>query len=659
MRALSIFLLAAAAAFAADGRNIVDYRISAKLVPKDHAVEGHETLIWHNVSKDEIRELQFHLYMNAFRDAKSTFVREGGRADSRLKDNGWGHIDVKRLEIAGGADLTPAIKFIHPDDDNADDRTVISVALPQPVRAGGSITLDIDFYTKLPHVVARTGYHGTFYMVAQWFPKIGVWETAGDRYSTAGHWNCHQFHAHSEFYADYGRFDVSITTPSEYVVGATGVEQETKAGALPGTATHRFVQADVHEFAWTAQPTCLRITRTFDPAREVTPAELADTARLLGLPQSEVRLTPVEMIILLQPEHAAQTERQFRALRTGIKYFGLWYGAYPYKTITLVDPPHNGMQAGGMEYPTLITGGTSWLDDPYVHSPEGVIVHEFGHQFWYGLVGNNEFEESWLDEGFNTYSTDTILDLAYGAQRLPFRLLSVPLTRFVASPFAPQMDLNRAAYVVDPKVDEMVRNAWQYYSGMSYGVNSYVRPGITLTTLGNILGRQTMARVMRTYHQRWRYRHPTSLDFLKVVNEVSGRDMKWFFDQFVFGSNVVDYGVSDITSEKPEGKKEYESKVRVRRYGEAIVPVELRVRFTDGKFVNREWDGRYRWADFKFTGPAAVAAATVDPDRKILLDVRYANNGRTMKPQARPVMKWTENLVFWAEQLLLAVASIA
>ena len=642
MRRLFLFLAAAGALAAAEGRDIVRYRIEAKLVPQERAVQGHEELTWRNASPDEIRELRFHLYMNAFRDRNSTWVREGGREVDRLERNGWGSIAVKRLAIAGGADLTQAIRFIHPDDDNALDRTVISVALPAPVAPGGSIALDIDFSTRLPHVVERAGYHGDFYLVAQWFPKIGVWQ--------AGHWNCHQYHAWSEFFADFGRYDVSIDVPSEYVVGATGVNVSRAAGGA--RTTYRFVQADVHDFAWTASPRFLRAERLFDPAREVTARDISSAAALLGIPESDLRLKPVRMILLIQPENASQIDRHFKALSTAIKYFGLWYGAYPYETVTLVDPPYGGMEAGGMEYPTFIAGGTSWLLSAHEQRPEVVIVHEFGHQYWYGMVGSNEFEESWLDEGFTTYSSEKILGLVYGPEPVPFRPLGIPLASALRFPLVGYDSLDRMGYLEDPKLDDVVRNAWQYYNRSSYGVNSYERANIVLRTLENLLGKPLMARVLRTYFERWRYRHPTTLDFAAIVSEVTGRDMRWFFDRCVFSSNVLDYAVSEIRSGKNE------STVRLRRLGEVILPVELRVRFADGAVIDRQWDGQYRWTEFKFTRPAPIESAEIDPDHKILLDANFANNSRTRSLQAAPLAKWTENLLHWAEQWLLTVGGI-
>ncbi len=327
----------------AQARFLANYNLSARLNPSDKSVSGHELLVWTNDSPDTVPELQFHLYMNAFKNTRTTFMRESGgqlRGD-RLQKDSWGYIDVTRMRIAGGADLTQSIQFIAPDDGNADDQSVIRVPLPQPVGPGQQIQLEIDFHTKFPHVYARTGYHGDFFLGGQWFPKIGVWEKAGLRYAKTSAWNCHQFHANTEFYADYGAYSVDLTVPSNFVVGATGVQKNAVTNS-DGTTTYSFIQEHVHDFAWTAQPTYRRFVRTFDADREVSAKELTDITRMLGISHAEARLSNVEMILLLQPEHAYQADRHFRAISNAIKWFGLWYGAYPHQTITVVDPPAGG-----------------------------------------------------------------------------------------------------------------------------------------------------------------------------------------------------------------------------------------------------------------------------------------------------------------------------
>jgi len=269
---------------------IANYNIKAMLDAKTHTVTGSETLTWMNDSPDTVPTLQFHLYMNAFKNSQSTFFKESGgqlRGDkSDQKEIGW--IDVTRMRLAGGADLTRAIRFIHPDDGNIADQTVIEVALPEPVKPGGTVQVEIDFVTKLPKVFARTGFHGDFHLVGQWFPKLGVWETAGFRYSTQGAWNCHQFHANSEFFANFGNYQVELTVPSEMVIGATGgepVSVKKNGKAL----TYKFRQEDVTDFVWTAQPTYRRFERMFVASKQTTPAEIRQVMRTHGIGENDAQ----------------------------------------------------------------------------------------------------------------------------------------------------------------------------------------------------------------------------------------------------------------------------------------------------------------------------------------------------------------------------------
>ena len=246
-RVLSISFLACLAAAATAAQSlpersdrVVDYQISVALDPSKHELTGRQTLTWRNPSTtDAVSELQFHLYLNAFKNTKSTFVKESGgqlRGDEMAKD-GWGWIDITSLRTATGADLKPTLAFIQPDDGNKDDQTVARVTLPEPVPPGGSVTLEMAFTSRLPQVFARTGHKDDFYLAGQWFPKLGVYEPAGMRGRETGGWNCHQFHANSEFYADFGTYAVDITVPSHYIVGATGErKRERKNGN--GTTTY-------------------------------------------------------------------------------------------------------------------------------------------------------------------------------------------------------------------------------------------------------------------------------------------------------------------------------------------------------------------------------------------------------------------------------------
>ncbi|HET9176816.1 MAG TPA: M1 family metallopeptidase [Terriglobia bacterium] len=692
---------------------IVQYKISASLYPGTKTIKGHYVLTWWNHTDDTIPDLYFHLYLNAFKNLDSTFMRRDpiAREHDSLTDwltipgkEKWGWEQIDKIQIVNGVDLTPLITYIHPDDTNADDRTVVRIQLPQPISPKGTIELSVDFTAKLPRVFARTGYDGDYYLVSQWFPKIGVYEGPGERGRTTGGWNCHQFHRYTEFYADYGSYDVDLTVPSDYILGATGFERSEKKDP-DGTTTYNFYQQDVHDFAWTASPDFKKITRLFDWGKEVRGDEVARWSEILALPASEIALRNVSVTLLLQPYHRNLEERYFRAAFSGLKYYGLRFGAYPYDTLTVVDPPRNSYTSG-MEYPTLFVAGSTFWPGKHEFEPEGVTIHEFGHQFWYGLVGNNEFEEPWLDEGFVTYSTAKVLETAYGNPCSYLRFLGIPYQAYAwlqvplpSFPFLgvgsipvgpyfscvrlPEQTSGRSLYLQHATDDNLVRNGWQYRSRLSYVVNSYMRPGLDLDTLEQYLGSTVMARVMRTYQQEWRYRHPTTRDFIDVVNKASGRDMDWFFQQFFYNSNLADYSVASIWNEpmyghtgiydeggkktyysrqnalkqyKASKQKQYRSTITIRRLGGASAPVDIEVRFDNGKVAHEQWDGRYRWTTFTYDGPQKVVAAVVDPSRKLLLDSNYTNNSRTVKANSAFALKWYIRWIFWIENLFFAAA---
>jgi hypothetical protein len=682
-------LLLAAATSGADtlpdrAVHVADYAIDVRLDAAKKTLEGRERVTWRNPSPDTVGEIWLHLYLNAFRNTESTFFKESGgqlRGD-QMPENGWGSVEITSLRRRDGADLTKAIRFEHPDDDNDQDRTVVRVPLAEPVPPGGEAQFDVEWTSKLPRIFARTGYVRDYFLVGQWFPKLGVYEPAGLRGRASGGWNCHQFHANSEFYADFGVYRVSITLPADYVVGATGHEVERRTNP-DGTATHVFEQADVIDFAWTASPRFVDVQATFDAEKDVTPAEYATAAKLLGRTPDEVKLQNVAIRVLLQPGHRPQADRHVAAVKNAIKWFGLWYGRYPYPTITVVDPAPGGGGSGGMEYPTFITAGTSFLMNRWpfdrVLAPEEVTVHEFGHQYWQSMVATNEFEESWLDEGFNSYSTAKAMERSYG----PW-MIQLPLGLRLGG-----LEMSRMQNSRDRAFDAIRTKAWGFSPG-NYSFNSYSRTELTLDTLESILGEQAMARAMRTYHERFRFRHPSSDDFYATVAEVAGRDMRWFFDETVEKPGIVDYEVASVRTErmalprglvgdgpsprlvtdeeaaKAEKEKDasgdgrpWRSTVVVRRRGEvAGLPVVLRLSYEGGGHEDvaledapgRPWTGR--WTKVERTGKKRLVSATVDPDGTLVLDVNRLDDGRRTRSDGRAAAAWGTRLVFWLQQAL-------
>jgi hypothetical protein len=681
---------------------VADYDMKVRLDPEAKTLDGRQKIVWRNTAPEPVGELWFHLYLNAFKNTQSTFFRESGgqlRGD-RMPEDGWGWISVKSLRDASGRELAKDATFEHPDDDNADDRTVWRVPLPEPVPPGGEIVLDAAFEAKLPRIFARTGYFRDYFLVGQWFPKLAVYEPAGMRGRPTGGWNCHQFHAHSEFYANFGRYRVEITLPQRFVVGATGKRTERRENP-DGTSTHVFEQADVIDFAWTASPRFLEVKSTFSAERDVAPPEYAETAALLGRSLDEVRLSDVEVTVLLQPERAVQADRYVKAAKESIKWFGLWYGRYPYPTLTVVDPAFGAGGSGGMEYPTFITAGSSVLFNRWpldrMLAPEAVTVHEFGHQYWQSMVASNEFEESWLDEGFNSYSTGKVMERVYGPWMM--QAFGVRLGGLESA---------RAQNSVDRMFDRIRTSAWGFSSSSNYGFNSYSRTELTLRTLESLLGEETMARVMRTYHERYRFRHPSSDDFYAVAAEVAGKDLRPFFEQTVERPGVLDDEVAQATSERvrePSGvfgegegaktvsmvearKKDQEkdkaggrpwrTTVVVRRRGEVVLPTSLKLEYEGGEtqtitLLEREYEGASvekaaalaepkaaepwvgRWKRIELVGPHRLVAATLDPEDRLAIDVNRLNNARRVEPDGRAAAHWGARWVFWLQQLLAMV----
>jgi hypothetical protein len=625
---------ASAHAQALSPRN-ANYTIDVRLDTHARTLTGRETLVWTNITNASINELQFHLYYNAWRDTDSTWMREHKlttwwRAARSRRPDDFAAIDVTRLELTAGpdapVDLTGAMRFIAPDDGNADDRTVMAVTLPDAVGPGGTVTLDITFTAKIPRPFARTGAIGNYFFIAQWFPKIGVLEQTG-------RWNCHQFHVGTEFFSDFGVYDVRITVPRGWPLAATGRERERTDNA-DGTTTHRYVQEDVHDFAWTTSPDFLERTARFEHP---------------GLP-------PVDMRLMLQPEHQSQAERLFETARATLRHYGEWFGPYPYGHMTIVDPAWQS-ESGGMEYPTFFTVGTWWLmprQDTYL---EDTVVHETGHQWWYGMVATNEFEDAWMDEGINQYANARAMAETFPDGRevrrffggfVPWVIDGVRWDRLAAGEFL-------SDYRGSPTVDIQATPSFRYWPRTSAPI-TYSKPALWLHTLERALGWTTVQQILSTFFERWKFKHPRPGDLFQVANEVSHRDLTPFFDQVYRSSTVFDYGVESITSAETDDGR-FSSDIIVRRHGDGIFPVTVLVTLANGEQRRFAWDGGGRWHRMTVEHGSRAVSAQVDPDQVLLLDTNFTNNSFTTEPQSgRAATKWAAAWMVWLQDQLLTWA---
>lgn len=417
-----------------------NYDIEVTLLPATKSLKGKETITWTNITSKPTDELQFHLYLNAFAHDQTTYMVESGgkyRGVGKKFDKTYnGYNKITSIKIRGVESLNK-LETIQPDDNNSRDSTVVRILLDKPIQSKETVEITIAFTAKLPMLFSKTGYSDPsivkdFYLIAQWFPKLGVLEESG--------WNCHQLHPHTEFFADYGVYNVAITVPKKFIVGATG--QLINEVATEATKTLYYYAPDVHDFAWTAYPDFKIYNETYKN---------------------------IEIRFLYNEAYAADVEEQVQSLRYAIDYFQDNYGEYPYSSITFLNPPDGLDAAGGMEYPTFFTvGRNGFLMDNLFSVHLATTIHEFAHQLFYGIIGSNEFENAWMDEGMTTFATQRIIDTYYNGHidRDGFTFTNENRDRF--------------KYLSQPNHGSILQHSYQQ-EPINYGMKSYTRPSILLT----------------------------------------------------------------------------------------------------------------------------------------------------------------------------------
>ncbi|MBI2391947.1 MAG: M1 family metallopeptidase [Deltaproteobacteria bacterium] len=648
----------------ADG--VVRYTLQAKLDPASHEIDGHGTITLKNSSSIALNDLRLHLYLNAFKNDRTVFrrARVGGFRGDRSR--GAGYIDIRRLSLAG-EDLWPKREWIDhrgdtPQDPHTpntapivegapDDQTDVRIPLPKPLPAGESITLEVDFHDRLPEVTERTGYEGSFHFAGQWFPKLA-------RLEKDGRWASFPFHHLAEFYADYGSFDVTLDVPETFTIGASGPVVSSKVEA--GRRIERHVIDDVHDFAWTAWDRFV--------AREQ-------------------RIEGVLVRFLAPPGYGAAIDREALAVEHALRDKNARFGAYPYPVLTVVHPPDDADEAGGMEYPTLITTGGPWWPNHGLHEIEGVTIHELGHQWFYGLVGTHEVEWPAGDEGFNSYADELALGTLFG------RGSGVTL-----GPLQLSTEM-LAVRGVDASFDEPIfQPAHRFASGRSYGGRVYGATAAVLLTLRRTFGAAKLDTAMGVWTRKFRFQHPGPEDFFAVLGEHVGADCEAAARTAFSTPFSYDVYAESLSSEKDRGpvgyfdgkdgrvKKEPEDAARwkssawIGRRGALDLPVDVELRFADGSRTRRtirfgapayavapappmigadvaaialgvpvaadtqpsqQSPSNGTWYRLDADGPTQLVAVIVDPDHKLLVDrdrldnFASLSNGRGGAPIAR------------------------
>ncbi len=596
------------AAMAKHADKIANYTLRAKVDPKAHTLHGEGEIVWTNASDAPSDELWVHLYLNAFKNQKTVNQRMplyGFRGSGTPES--WGWIKVRSFVVKGmndDKDVWDKADKTSPGD--PDDETDIRVPLPKTVAPGETLTIEVTWDEALPTVLERTGFVDSFHMFGQWFPKIA-------RRERDGVWKHFSFDHLSEFYADFGHYDVTIDVPEGFVVGASATLREEKKEN--GRVIRRFEQDDVHDFSFTA----------WDKFQE-----------------RKDEHDGIAIRTLYPPGHALNAEVEVAAVEDALDRLGKAYGRYPYDHLTIVHPPDGAEEAGGMEYPTLITtGGPWWLPHTGVKIIQTTAVHELGHQWFYGLVATDEHNWPFLDEGVNSYAEIDVMEARYPNESAlkAFGLdVGIPAVYRALS-----SDVELDAPVAQPTT--------AFVSGNDYGGLVYERTSIILLTLGHVYGDEAVQRAVGRYARKYRFQHPTPEDFIDSFRTTLGDDVADTLHAALFDRGTVDFSVDGFTSqldeapkgifgdpdhpaEAPAGKPdEWRGEVLVRRKGSLVFPVDVEMIGQDGTKTRVSWDGKGSNTRLHYSGKSELVTVVVDPEHRVLLDDNLSNNARTVRPK--------------------------
>lgn len=549
----------------------VDYTITVKLNDHKHELSGFESFVYHNNSPHTLDFIYIHLWPNAYKNGKTALGKQLYEDDESLltfgEDSIKGGIDSLHFQI-NGKDASLEIDPKNPD--------IAKLILHTPLKSGESITVTTPFHVKIPSgEISRLGHVGQSYQITQWYPKPAVFDKNG--------WNQIPYLTQGEFYSEYGTFDVSITLPQNYVVGATGdLQTESEIAFMdtlavytkqhfsslirkkypnddfppsdPEWKTIRFTQKNVHDFAWFA-----------DKRYAVLKGEVE-------LPHSKRKVTTWS---LFTPKNAALWERAPEYIHDGTYYYSLWNGDYPYNQVTAVDGTISA--GGGMEYPNVTVIGNA-------SSPtelEIVIVHEVGHNWFYGILGSNERVHGWMDEGLNTLN-----EMRYMYTKYP---KNTYLSKMVLNGRFHFDELNHYhsgdyfyRLIAATGEDQPIETHSADFTRTNYAGIMYMKTGLVFNYLKEYLGDSLFDKSMQTYYRDWSFKHPQPEDLRATLERVSGRDLSWLFTDLIQTTNHIDYKISKVSSF--DGK----TVATVKNVGQVDGPIEVSG-FRDGKKIQTIW----------------------------------------------------------------------
>lgn len=570
-----------------------DYRIRATLDPATDSLSGTERITWTNHSPDAIGELWLHLEQNicaptsvasqldqpplVFLTSSFDFSCKGFR----------GGLVLGRVLI-DGAEAKPEVFG-----------TTMRVALARPVPPGGTAAVDIDWRFKVPpYGAARMGHDGRLYEIAQWYPRVAV-------YDDVMGWNHEPYIGAGEFYLEYGRFEVELTLPAEFIVAATGVLQN-PADVLTPAQRERLARARASDSAIAIVTAAEAGTAATRPRAggTLTWRFSADSVRdfaFAAAPNFRWDASGYDGILIhtyYRPTARLWPEAN-RMAREAVKHFSEKWMRYPYPHASSIEGPIE-----GMEYPMITFDPAG----PVREDLQWVVAHELGHQWVPMIVGSNERLYPWMDEGFNTF-----IDLENAANY------------FKGTPYGDSIQVHPLHLHKDhaipgqeqPLIARPVEVRNLFWTG-------YQKPALMLSTLRHqILGAERFDPAFRAYLHAWAFRHPTPADFFRMMRDGTGMDLDWFWDDWVYTTNRPDQAVEAVTN------SDSASTVTVVNRGAMRLPIFLRVTHTDGstEAVTLPVDAWNLGARFTWTSRSGkrIARAELDPEGRLPDDDRGNN----------------------------------
>ena len=595
---------APAAPAAPASADTASYDLAARWDAATHQIHGDGTITYRNHSSETLNEVWLKLYLNAFRSEDTPWMREakGSHRGSSYDPRQPGWIRLERLQLPDtGEDLLPS--SVDPES------TALRVPLPmaRAIGPGETIRFAVTWTSQLPRVFARTGVAGDFVMAGQWYPKLAVYDR--------GAWDSEPWHANAEFFADFGSYTLALTAPTRYVTGATGTRDGAVVNA-DGTTTVRYWAQSVSDMAWTAWPEYRTVTRVVEAAGR-----------------------PVELELLAPRSMSPSVDqRYFGTAQQTLDLLGRWFGPYPWPKLTLVVPPADASGAGGMEYPMFVTL-LQQVQAPFgleagIRGIEVVTVHEIAHQWVPLQVATNEGREAWLDEGFADYATMRVLGTIYPPDRSLVDLGPVKLS---------YETLQRTQYLMAAVKQPLARPSWEYDDFMVYGTTVYSKGSMVLLSLERTIGEERFLAALHRYFDRWRWRHPATIDLLRSLESDTGSSLDWFFGPLVFGTGVVEYRVTEA---RP-------LRATVERTGDVAFPVPIAVGHGDGG----EDRGRWSAEGARIAVPApesGLRRIQVDPDQTIRVEPDVLDNGREVAPSPLPLTTFAARLLGLVQAALVA-----